>query len=66
MKRKRLFKFIKYFAFDEKCKVYTTEGDSPQFEGFVSDIPYWLAELCLLHDGGIGVEDGVLCFVVQA
>ena len=33
MKRKRLFKFIKYFAFDEKCKVYTTEGDSPQFEG---------------------------------
>ena len=62
----KLFKAIKYFTFDEKCKVYTTEGEKPQFEGFVTDIPYWLAELPLLKDGGIGVEeDGILYFLVQ-
>ena len=61
----KLFKVIKYFSFDEKCKVYVTDEDKPQFEGFVSDIPYWLVELAIAKDGGIGVEDGIIYFLVQ-
>ena len=61
----KLFKIIKYFSFDEKCKIYTTDTDEIQFEGFVTEIPYWLAELPLLKDGGIGVEDEIIYFVVE-
>ena len=62
----KLFKIIKYFPCDEVCKVYVTENNGVQFEGFVSDIPYWLAELSLLKDGGIGAEDVIISFVVEA
>jgi hypothetical protein len=61
----KLFKAIKYFSFNEECKVFTTKGERADFEGFVTDIPYWLAELPLLKDGGIGVEDGIIYFLVQ-
>jgi hypothetical protein len=64
----RLFDVIKYFSFDEKCRVYTneTEEDYVEFEGEVSDIPYWLCELKLIKDGGIGTEDGMIYFFVEA
>lgn len=62
----KLFDVIKFFAFDEECKVYTDENETQaQFEGFVSDIPYWLCELEIMEGGGIGVEDGVLYFFVE-
>lgn len=61
----RLFDVIKLFVFDETCRVYTDDEDEIQFEGFVTDIPYWLCELEVMEDGGIGVEDGVLYFFVE-
>ena len=62
---KKLFKIIKYFPWDEKCKVYLNNvPDIAQFEGYVSDIPYWLLELEMWCEGAISVEDGVLCLVV--
>ena len=61
-----LFKLIKYFSWDEKCKVYLDNvPKTAQFEGYVSDIPYWLLELKVWREGAISVEDGVLCFVVE-
>lgn len=64
----RLFDVIKYFSFDEKCRVYTdeTKKDFVEFEGEVNDIPYWLCELKLIEDGGIGTEDGIIYFFVEA
>ena len=57
----KLFDVIKYFAFDEKCRVYTNENQDTdffvEFEGKVTDIPYWLCECRLFEDGGIGLED---------
>ena len=69
----RLFDLIKLFAFDEACRVYTSENEKQaQFEGFVSDIPYWLCECEIMENGGIGVErslegaeDGVIYFYVE-
>ena len=62
----RLFDLIKLFAFDEACRVYTSENEKQaQFEGFVSDIPYWLCELEIMEGGGIGVEDSVVYFYVE-
>ena len=62
----KLFKVIKFFAFDEKCKVFIDAyPDTCQFEGYVTDIPYWLLELELTRDAPISVEDGVMCLVVK-
>ena len=62
----KLFDIIKLFAFDEKCKIYTTTMDEVvQFEGFVTDIPYWLCECNIMKDGGIGVDNGDLYFLVE-
>lgn len=62
----KLFDVIKLFSFDELCKVYINdEEDKVQFEGFVSEIPYWLCECEIMKDGGIGVEDNKLYFLVE-
>ena len=62
----KLFDVIQLLAFDEKCRVYTDDNENEiQFEGFVTDIPYWLCKLELMEDGGIGVEDGIIYFFVE-
>ena len=62
----KLFKIIKYFPWDEKCKIYlNTVPETAQFDGYVSDIPYWLLELKVWNEGAISVEDGILCLVVK-
>ena len=56
------------FVFDEYCEVYVMDSDQeePEFSGFCSDVPFWLANMELDTDGAIGTghnDDEKECIV---